>query len=70
MREKVIDKYVNALTTICEECISNNVVVIEFSRRREHEHSTSRTFVRLFTFDHKRARQIRLPVSKNSVNLV
>ena len=33
----------------CEQNIQkNNKVAIELSRKREHEHSTSTTFVRLF----------------------
>ena len=30
------------------ECTNNNVVATEYSRKREHEHSGSRTFIRLF----------------------
>ena len=65
MREKGIDKCANAQATIYAECRSNNVVAIESSRRREHESSTTRTFVRQFVLDHKKARQSRQPVSKN-----
>ena len=54
---KKIDKYANAQTIMCTECISNNVVAVEFSRRREHEPSTSKTFVRLLVLDYKSARQ-------------
>ena len=35
------------------------MVAIEFSRRREHELSVLRTFVKLIMFDYKRARQSR-----------
>ena len=59
MREIGIDKYVNAQTTKCTEYKSNNMVAIEFSRRRENEPSTPRTFVRLFVLDYKRARESR-----------
>ena len=62
---KEIDKYSNAGIKKCAECTSNNVVAIEFSRRREQESSTSRIFVRLFVMDYKRQR-----VSANSVSLV
>ena len=51
MKEKVY-KFAYAQTTMCAECTSNNVVAIEFSRRREHEPSTSNTFVRLFVLDY------------------
>ena len=61
MREKGIDKYANAQTIMCAKCTSNNIVAIEFSRRREHEPSTLRTFVRLFLLDYKRAKQSRQP---------
>ena len=37
------------------------VVAIEFSRRREHEPSALRTFVRLIVLDYKRTRQWRQP---------
>ena len=49
---------------VCERT-NNNVYIIhrqvamEFSRRREHERFTSRTFVTLFVLDYKRARQSR-----------
>ena len=33
---------------------NNNEVVIELSRKREHERSTLRMFVRLFVLDYKR----------------
>ena len=56
-REKGIDKYANAQTIMCAECTSNNGVAIEFSRRREHQPSISRTFVRLFVLHYKRTRQ-------------
>ena len=32
----------------CKQYTNKNAVAIEFSRKREHEHSISRTFVRLF----------------------
>ena len=48
IRKKGTDKYENAHI---------QAVAIEFSRRREREHSTSRTFVRLKVLDYKRARQ-------------
>ena len=48
MREKGIDKYANAQTTICTQYTNNNIVTTESSRKPEHEHSTSRTFVILF----------------------
>ena len=32
---------------MCTQYTNNNEVAIELSRKREHEHSTSRTFVRL-----------------------
>ena len=66
MREKEIDKYANAKTTICAECTSNNVLDIVLSR----EPSTLRTFGRLFVLDYKNARQSRQRVSKNSVCLI
>ena len=34
---------------------NKNEVAIEYSRKREHECCTSRTFVKLFLFDYKRA---------------
>ena len=48
VREKGIDKYANAQTTMCTQSTNNNVVAIVYSRRQEHKHSTSRLFVRLF----------------------
>ena len=48
VRIKGIDNYVDAQTTICTQYTNNNVVTIESSRKREHEHSILRTFVRLF----------------------
>ena len=57
MRVKEIDT--NVQTTMCAECTSNNVVAIEFTRRREHEPSISTTFVKLFVLHYKRARQSR-----------
>ena len=48
MRENVINKYVNAQTTMCAQYTNNSVAGIESTRKREHERSTSRTFVRLF----------------------
>ena len=39
---------------------NNNIVAIEFSIKRKLEYSTSRTFVRLFLQNYKRARQSRL----------
>ena len=50
MREKGTDKYENANT---------QVVAIEFSRRREREPTTLRTFCRLQVCAHKRAKQSR-----------
>ena len=38
---------------------NKNEVAIEFQRKRQHERSTSRTFVRLFVLDYKTARQSR-----------
>ena len=32
---------------MCRQYTNKNKVAIEFSRMREHEHSTSRTFVRM-----------------------
>ena len=60
MREKEgIDKYANAQTEIRTQYTNKNEAAIEFSRRREHERSTSRTFVRLIVLDYKSARQSR-----------
>ena len=59
IRKKEIDKYANAQTTMYAEWTSNITVVIEFSKRQEHERSTSRGFVRLIVLDYKRARQSR-----------
>ena len=44
---------------MCAECTSINVIAIEFSRSKEREPTTSRTFVRLFVLYYKRARQSR-----------
>ena len=49
-----MDKYANAQTTMYTQYTNNNVVAIEFSTKREHEHSTSRMFVRLFVKDYKK----------------
>ena len=40
MSEIGIDKYANAQTTMYTKCTSNNLIAIEFLRRREHEPST------------------------------
>ena len=48
---------------------NNNVVATEFSRRREHEPSTARTFVRLIMSDYKRIRQSRRQVVRIQSNL-
>ena len=53
MRKKKQDKQV------CDRTNNNvytnkNEFTIELSRKREHERSTLRTFVRLFVFDYKR----------------
>ena len=45
MREKRPDKYTNTKTRMCTQYINNNVVEIEASSKREHEHSASRTFL-------------------------
>ena len=57
MREKGIDKYANAQTTMCAECTSNDVLLDEFSKWREQEIFTSRTFLRQFVLDYKRVKQ-------------
>ena len=44
---------------MCTQYTNKNEVPIEFSRNREHERFTSRTFVRLFVLDYKKARQSR-----------
>ena len=43
----------------CTLYTNKNEVAIEFSRRREHERSTSKTFVIQIVLDYKRARQSR-----------
>ena len=70
MRVKEIDKYANAQATMCTQYTTNNAVALDFSREREHEPSTSRTFVRLFALDYKGARQSRQRVRKNSIRLL
>ena len=44
---------------MCTQYTNKNEVAIDFSRRREHERSTSRRFVRLIVLGYKRARQSR-----------
>ena len=44
---------------LCTQNTNNNVVAIEFSRRRKPESSTSKTFIRLITCAYKRTRQSR-----------
>ena len=57
MREKGINKYANAQITMCTQYTNNNVVLLEFSRKREHKPSPSIMFVRLFVLAYKRARE-------------
>ena len=49
---------------MCTQYTNKNEVAIELSRKREHERYTSKTFVRLFVFDYKRAKQSRRLVVK------
>ena len=42
---------------MCTQYTNKNEVAIELLRKRKHECSTSRTFVRLFLLDYKRAKQ-------------
>ena len=65
-------KYCTLLCVLCKRLVytNSNLVAIEFSRRREHEPSTSRTFVRFIVLDYKRAGQSRRLVSISQVSLI
>ena len=55
LKEKGIDKQMRALQQrIQPKYIHNNKTTIDFSRRRNREHSTSRTFIKLFVRTRKR----------------
>ena len=62
MIEKGIDKYANETTS---NVYTNSIeVAIELSGRRKHEHSTSRTLIRLSAWAYKKAGQSRQRVVK------
>ena len=42
---------------MCAQYTNKNEIAVKFSRRREHEYSTSRTFVKLFVLKYKMVRQ-------------